>query len=288
MLTMTDNPRAQARTSKAVQLLSGMEVGVIGVAANRSRPCAAWTAMDDYAGLISDRTPIRAVRLPLPRSDAGTVVARIANLQWSVSAVFLVGLGSSDAATVQRRLVDHGGPLVITELDLVTVALAAVAMGTLRRQGITPRQGRIVVTNAENAPRLGPTILAASGGSVTGWHERDAATYPLCRVMFRNDVLVDLAGTTPHSVAPGRIVTLPSRLFDYGKLVLPGLLSALCGRGETGLTLDALAGCVRALDLVTPSGQILPDLDQRLLIPAITRRVTRTLGLPTPGHHLQC
>jgi hypothetical protein len=286
---MTSNPAAEARgPARPVQVLSGMEVGVIGVAATRTQPCAAWTAMDDYAELISDRTPIRAVRLPLPRSDAGTVVARIANLPWPVSAVFLVGLGPSAAATVQRRLADQGGPLVITELDLITVAMAAAAMGTLRRQGIVPRQGRIVVTDAEYAPRLGPTILAASGGSVTGWHERDAATYPLCRVMFRNDVLIDLAGTTPHSVAPGRILTLPSTLFDYGQLVLPGLLSALCGRGETRLTLDTLACCVRALALVTPSGKILPDLDQRLLIPAITRRVARTLDLPTPSKHPQC
>jgi hypothetical protein len=190
--------------------------------------------------------------------------------------------------TLQRRVTDHGGPLVITELDLITVAMAAATMGTLRRQGIQPRQGRIVVSNAESAPRLGPTILAASGGSVTGWHNRDAATYPLCRVMLRNDVLIDLAATATQGIAPGRILTLPPRSFDYGKLVLPGLLSALCGRGETRLTLDTLACCARALTLVTPSGQILPDLDQRLLIPAITRQVARTLNLPTPGQHLQC
>jgi hypothetical protein len=265
-----------------------MEVGVIGVASTRTQPCAEWTAMDDYAGLISDRTPLRAVRLPLPHTDARNLVSRITNLPWPVSAVFVVGLGSSESATVQRRVADHGGPLVITELDLITVALAAAAMGTLRDLGIGSRKGRIVVTNAERAPRLGPTILAACGGSVTGWRERDAAAYPLCRVMFHNDVLIDLAGITPHSVAPRRILTLPSTGFDYGKLVLPGLLSALCGRGETHLTLDTLACCARALALVTPSGDVLPDLDQRLLIPAITRRVARTLGLPPPGRRRKC
>ena len=286
---MTNNPSVGAWTpARPVQLLSGMEVGVIGVAAARTQPCAAWTAMDDYARLISDRTPLRALRLPLPHADALTVVSQITTLPWPVSAVFVVGLGSSESATVQRRVADHGGPLVITELDLITVALAAAAMGTLRDLGIGSRKGRIVVTNAERAPRLGPTILAACGGSVTGWRERDAAAYPLCRVMFHNDVLIDLAGTTPHSVAPGRILTLPPTGFDYGKLVLPGLLSALCGRGETRLTLDTLACCARALALVTPSGDVLPDLDQRLLIPAITRRVARTLGLPPPGRRRKC
>jgi hypothetical protein len=289
MVTMTNNASVQARTSaRPVQLLSGMEVGVIGVASARSQPCAEWTELDDYAALISDRTPLRSVRLPLSHTDAHTVVSRITNLPWPVSAVFVVGLASSESATVQRRVADHGGPLVITELDLITVALAAAAMATLRDLGVGARKGRIVVTNAERAPRLGPTILAASGGAVTGWRERDATAYPLCRVMFHNDVLIDLAGTTPHSVAPGRILTLPSRWFDYGKLVLPGLLSAVCGRGETRLTLDTLAGCARALTLVTPSGDVLPSLDQRLLIPAITRQVARTLSLPTPGRRRMC
>ncbi len=268
--------------ARSVELLSGMDVGVIGVASNRSPPCVEWTAMDDYAGLISDRTPLRAVRLPLPRTDARTVVSRITNLPWAVSAVFVTGLGSSESAIVQRRVADHGGPLVITELDLITVTLAAAAMGTLRGLGILPRKGRIVVTNAERAPRLGPTILAACGGSVTGWRERDAPAYPLCRVMFHNHVLIDLAATTARSVAPGRILSLPSAGFDFGKLVLPGLLSVLCGRGETRLTLDTLAGCARALAQVTPSGDVLPTIDQRLLIPAITRQVARALNPPTP------
>lgn len=267
-----------------VQDLSGVEVGVVGVAATRTRPCAAWTAMDDYAALISDRTPLRAVRLPLPRGDARTVVSRIAALTWPVSAVFVVGLDPSDSATVQRRVAEQGGPLVITELDLVTVALAAATMRTLRSHGIGPRQGRIVVTDAERAPRLGQILLAASGGSVTSWRERDATAYPLCRVMFRNDVLVDLAGTVPHSVAPGRILTMPSTPFDYGALVLPGLLSGTCGHREPRLTIDMLASCVRALALLSPADRVLPDLSQRLLVPAIARHVARTLTeRPVPG-----
>jgi hypothetical protein len=286
---MTNNPSVETWTpARPVQLLSGMEIGVIGVASTGTQPCAEWTAMDDYAALISDRTPLRTERLPLAQGDARSVASRIINLSWPMSAVFVVGLSSSESSTVQRRVADHGGPLVITELDLITVALAAAAMGTLRHLGIASRKGRIVVTNAERAPRLGPTILAACGGSVTGWRERDAAAYPLCRVMFHNDVLIDLAGTTPGSVAPGRILTLPPTGFDYGKLVLPGLLSAICGRGESRLTLDTLAGCARALAMVTPSGDVLPHLDQRLLIPAITRQVARTLGLPPPGRRRKC
>lgn len=273
--------------SAPAELLSGMEVGVMGVAATRAQPCAAWTAMDDYVELISDCTPLRAVCLPLLHCDARTVVSRILNRPWPVSAMFVVGLGPSESATVQRRVADHGGPLVITELDLITVAMAAAAIGTLRVRGTAPRQGRIVVTNAERAPRLGPTILAASGGSVTGWHENDSASYPLCRVMRDNDVLIDLAGTVPSTIAPGRILALPSTWFDQGALVLPGLLSAVCGRGETRLTLDTLASCARALALVAPAGDVLPAPDQQLLIPAITQLVARTLTLPPPTRYLR-
>ena len=286
---MAKSLRAEARTpAELVQLLSGMEVGVIGVAASRSRPCTAWTAMDDYAELISDRTPLRAVRLPLPHCDARTVVARIVNLPWPMSVIFVVGLDHAESATVQQRVANHGGPLVITELDLITIALAAAAIGTLRLHGTASRQGRTVVINAERAPRLGPTILAASGGSVTGWHERDAGSYPLCRVMRHNDVLIDLPGTAPLDVAPGRVLTLPPALFDYGALVLPGLLSAVCGRGERRLTLDTLACCARALALVTSPGDVLPTPDQRLLIPAITQLVARALALPPPNSHSMC
>jgi hypothetical protein len=203
-----------------------------------------------------------------------------------VSAVFVVGLRPSDSAAVQRRVADHGGPLVITELDLVTVVLAAAATATLRHNGIMPRQGRIVVTDVERAPRLGQILLAASGGSVTSWRELDAAAYPLCRVMSRNDVLIDLTGNVAHSVAPGRILSLPSALFDYGALVLPGLLSAVCGHREPALTLDMLAACVRALGLLTPADHVLPDLSQRLLIPAVARHVARTLtDVPRRGRN---
>lgn len=276
---MTSSSIAGRRhTGEPRQPVPGPEVAVIAVAADQSRPCPAWTAMEDYADLISTRTPIRTMSVALPRADARTVVARITNLPAPVATAFVIGLGPSDSANVQRSVAAHGGPLVVTELDLVTVALAAAATGALRRNGILPRDGRIVVAEPERAPRLGPILLAASGASATSWHERDAAAYPLRRVMCCNDVLVDLAGTAARSVAPGRIVTLPPTPFDYGALVLPGLLRAIATRGEATLTLDVLASCARALALLTLTGQVLPDLSQRLLIPAVTRHVARTLA----------
>jgi hypothetical protein len=269
--------------------VTGIDVGVIGVVAPWTQTRgqrvdrSAWTAMEDYAALVRDRTPIRALFLPLARADAATVAARIAGLPSRVSAVFVVGLGPSESASVQRIVASFKGPLVVRELDVVAAALGAAAISTLRCRGVAPRRGRIVVTDIEVMPRLGPLLLTSGGGTLTTWSERDAQAYPLRGVMAHNDILIDLAGTAPDTAAPGRTLTLPREPFDYGALVLPGLLSALCGRNAACLTIDVLAACARALALVSPPDRILPALTEPLLVPAVAREVARTLG-EHPAH----
>lgn len=255
-----------------------IDVGVIGVAAPGTRKSkhsdlSAWSAMEDYAALASDRAPVRVLCVPLSRADVHTVASRVADLRSRVSAVFIVGLGPSSSASVQRIVASLGGPVVITELDVVTAA----AIRALRDRDISPRRGRITVTHPELAPRLGPLLLASGSGSVTSWHERDALAYPLRHVMARNDILIDLAGTAPKRAAPGRTLTLPTELFDYGCLVLPGLLSALCRHKVATLSIEVLSACAQALALVTPAERMLPELDERLLVPAVARHVTRAL-----------
>jgi len=85
---------------------TGVDVGVIGVAAVRTNdpphpPRSSWLAMEDYVELIADRTPMRAVPMPLDTDlphggvghhrPAGTVVA-----------VLVVGLSAAESAAVQR------------------------------------------------------------------------------------------------------------------------------------------------------------------------------------------
>jgi hypothetical protein len=206
------------------------------------------------------------------------VAARIAGLPSRVSVVFVVGTGSSESARVQRTVANRKGPLVISELDVVAAALGAAAIRTLRRRGVAPRRGRIVVTGAEVLPLLGPLLLAAGGGMLTSWNKRDAQAYPLRGIMAHHDILIDLAGTAPDTCAPGRTLTLPREPFDYRALVLPGLLSALGRRNCASLTIDVLAACARGLALVTSPDRILPALDDPLLVPAVARQVARTLG----------
>ena len=114
------------------------------------------------------------------------------------------------------------------------------------------------MTTPKVLPRLGPLLLTAGVGTLTTWNQRDAEDYPLRRVMAHNDVLIDLTGTAPDTAAPGRTLRLPGNPFDYGALVLPGLLSALCAHDASSLTIDVLAACARALARRTPPVRFCP------------------------------
>lgn len=263
---------------------TGIDVGVIGIAEPRTRqswqPAArsSWSAMDDYADLIGDQTPIRALRFPWSRSGAPTVADRICALSSRVSAVFVIGLGTDDSATVHRAVVERGGPLMIAELDVVTAALAAAALTTLRSRGIAPGRGRVVIAGSQSAPDLGPVLVGSGVAMITSWHDRDAEQYPLPRLMDSNDVLVDLRGSRSDAAAPGRTLLYPAAPFDYGALALPGLLSAVCGHDIDSLTVDMLASAARAIALVTPAERVLPTLNEPVLVQAVARQVAGVLG----------
>ena len=98
---------------------TGVDVGVIGVTPShtatspqRTRAHAgdrsAWPAMEDYAALVRDRTPLRAGCLPLARGGTDTVAARIAALPARVSAVFIVGTDAAESACVQFKAASRG------------------------------------------------------------------------------------------------------------------------------------------------------------------------------------
>lgn len=265
--------------------LSTLRIGVgvisVGSAHGRDRGTregrSCWAAMEHYAALLRERTVLDAVTIPLICAEPATVVERVMELPETVAAVFVLGLAVSESINVQVGVAGAGGPLVVTELDMVTAATAAAAVTTLRRRRLGPRRGRVAVLGAEAAPRLEPVLLSSGAGSVANWFECDASQVPLSRVMSYNDVLIDLTGTASQAVAPGRTVRVPENMFEYASLPLPGLLSALCGYGATELTADALAASTRALALATPTGCTLPDPNNPLLLSTVARQVTRIL-----------
>lgn len=271
--------------------LPGIDAAVVTVgeaSSGRSRTTpqrSPWTAMEQYAGLIRNRTPIRVLRLPMTTSDAPLVASRIVALAPRVSVAFVTGLGAQESSRVKGEVCARGGPLILTEIDAVTAALAATAISVLRRRGCAPRSGHVVVNGPEVAPLLGPTLMKCGIGQITNWHGGDAQAFPLRRLMERNDVLIDLAGNTADTDAPGRTVHYPADPFTLGQLVVPGLISALCGHEAREVTSEVLAATARALALTTPSGQALPAPDDGLVTRAIARQIGRVFA--HPNHHSQ-
>ena len=261
---------------------TGVHVGVIGVAATarstrRYPPRSSWLAMQDYVALLSDRTPMHAVALPLWRGDVGTVASAITGHRTRLSAAFVVGLGASESAAVQRRVAEAAGPLVIAEIDVVTAAQAAAVMAMLRSRGVQRQRARVAMAGAESAPLLGPILIACGIGELTSWHPRDAQHYPLNRLMEHNDIVICPKAAAPMLVAWDRAVTIPHDPFDFGALVLPGLLGALCGHGVTALDVLHLAAAAHAVALVTPTLRVLPELNDPRLVSAIAHHVSQTL-----------
>lgn len=265
-----------------------IDVGVIGVSSPRSvtgardGDRAVWTPMEDYAALLRERTPLRAGCLPLAPADPNAVAARIARLPSRVSAVFLVGMKPTDSASVQLRVAGLKGAVVVSEADVLAAALGAAALGTLRCRGVAPGSGRIVVTDSAVLPRLAPLLIASGIATMTTWRECDAQSYPLRRVMANNDLLIDLTGRAADTDAPGRTLRWPPVPFDYGALVLPGLLNVLRPRGDASVTVEVLAACARALAHLAPPGQILPALADPMLVSAVAAEVARALSEPVP------
>ena len=87
--------------------VTDVDTGAVGVAAVRTPTApvpdrACWAVMENYAALITEATPIRALPLPLTQNEPATVAARISQPPARVSAVLLIGLDPSGAAHVQR------------------------------------------------------------------------------------------------------------------------------------------------------------------------------------------
>lgn len=257
-----------------------MDVAVVAVSEARGHPRvgrSCWVAMEDYATLLSDRTALRAFSMPTTCREPTLIAEWVANLSPTVAAVFLLGSSPVESIAVQAITASKQGPLVIAEVDVLTVALAAAALTMLRRRGIPPGCGRVAVTGADSAPRLDQVLYGAGVGSVALFYQPDASMLPLQRLMTYHDILIDLTGTISPSAVQDRMLSVSAETFDYASLALPGLLSALCGHDCKVLTVDSLAASALALALCAPANRTLPDPNHRLLVPVVARYVSRAV-----------
>lgn len=236
-----------------------------------------WVAMEDYRRLLRERTAVRALAVPLTESRPHPVATRITELPENIAAVFLIGLGAAESASVQSITAAIGGRLVISETDTLTASMAAAAVTALRSKGIPPGRGRIAVNGADRAPRLAQVLLRCGAASVTTSRENTLHGPAIRTLMIDHDIVVDPTGRDSMWAVPGRTITVPADPFPYAALALPGLLGALCGHGTTRITIDALTAAARAIALITPIHRPLPDIRDHRLVTAVAGYVSRVL-----------
>lgn len=229
--------------------------------------------MEEYASLLRKKTSLRATCMPVTTGAPQVAVDRIMGFPFAIGAVFILGADAGVAMSLRRDLIAVGGPAVLTELELVHAVLAAETITMLRRQGVPAGHGRVILAGAPEASLLGPLLIASGVKELSTWTVHDRAGFPLAELMRRNDVLVNATGQGHLPVEPRRVVSRPPERFTTASLLLPGLMSALCGHGVKTVSMEMMAAAVAALALVTPPSHRLPSLDEGLLVPAVARRV---------------
>lgn len=277
---MRHNDTDATRRSAGGPAARGHEVAVVAVWSPDRRDdrsgLTQWEVMDAYCRLINDTTALRALPTPVIAEHPQEVAQRIAGLDEPV-AVFTFGLGPTGSAAVQSITAESHPAPVLSETDVLTATTAAEVLTALRGKGIPPQQGRVAVTAAEHAPRLESVLLECGARTVTARPGRQFHGPMMRKLLIEHDIIVDCSDDTDWT-APVRTVALPSHRFPSVALALPGLLSALCGHGTREVTTEALAAAARALALLAPVDQRLPDQSDPRLVPVVAGHVTSAIS----------
>ncbi|MFH5228318.1 hypothetical protein [Antrihabitans spumae] len=257
-------------------------IAIIAAIATLSAPCfrgaAEERAAREYVRIVREKTPLRLLHLNVPGRTVPSVAAQLADLDPTVSAVLVTGsIVPEDTTALRSEVAALNGPTVLFELDLLTATLTAAAIGVLRSRDVPPRSGKIVIAGAERAPLLTQTLTASRCGSVVHWGIDDRSVESLQNLMRTNDVLIALDDRVPRDLAPAQTVRPPIDPTAQCSLVLPGLLSALCGFGGASVTPQLLMASGVALTVLSGHDEILPDSDDPLLVAAVARFATRAL-----------
>lgn len=242
---------------------------------------------DDAAG-IHARADIPVWAAPLPTRDVEDLVAHVLGLPGDTGVIFLTHTDPTRARTVQQRMREAGGPPVLTDADTITVTLTAVLLTTITRIHCEPEASRVIIAGAASLPELAPLLIATGIGDISSWNAPDARAFPLRHLVQRATAVIDLLGTTmqPTGWIPGdrRSSVISPDDPSYRLLPAPGLCTALVHQPDATLDLDVFRACAMALVLATPSGCLVPDLDDPYLTKAIAYPVLRVLARRPSSH----
>lgn len=273
---------ASRPTTRGRRTLDPASVAIIGV----SRTAAVGThtrldrfsLLDRYVKLINATTLLRAFALQLT-GQPPAVAPDVGSQLSSMSAVFIVGLAAPTAADVQDRVSRAGGPLIVAYTDAIATAQAAAVLAVLKSLDVPTHRARVALADAGPSPRLRSILVGAGIPELTRWHECDASSYSRRRLRAHHDVVISPNPTTPLLAFGEHTVRLPEPA-DLAALVVPGLLSALCGHRIAASGIEYLIAAAHGIAAVTPTGQTLPAVDEPLLIGAIARHIDHLITRP--------
>ena len=197
-----------------------------------------------------------------------------------VDAVYLDGLDQVRA----RRLKAEFTAVIpcLTSEEMTAVGIAGRLLVLLARTGRRPASARVVIVESTAIPTLCPLLLAIGVGDIVSWEPTDALSYPLRRITYRSDAVIDpLGGGVPvvlPSTEEGQPPLIAADDPAYPLLALPGLVQALLGKPGARPDFDVLRACAQALAACTGRNRWLPAQEDPELTPAVFTMAGRALA----------
>jgi malate dehydrogenase (oxaloacetate-decarboxylating) len=236
---------------------------------------------DDAAGL-SVRAGVPVWAAPLAARDAEDLATQLRGLPSDTGAIFLTHTDPARARAVQQAVQEAGGPPVLTDADTTMISLTAALLTTIARAGREPATSRVVVAGASTLPGLCPLLIVSGVRDISSWNASDAHAFPLYHLVHHATAVIDLLGATtkPSGWTPGDSWSSVVSPDDPGYRLLPapGLFAGLVRYPGAALDLDVFRMCALTLTAATPSGELVPEMDDPHLTEVISSAVLRVLS----------
>lgn len=212
----------------------------------------------DSAELISGlaRVPVRPT--VILASDAAGLAAGIRALPADIGAVLLTRVDPARARAVQRELQDGGARPVLTDEDVIAIALAAVAVDSLAKAGRRAQGSRVVLAGARDLPVLTSLLMAAGVDDLTTWNASDAAVFPLHNIVFGADTVIDLVGELPRRTSRrlGGLTVITREDASVALYAAAGLLRAAVHAPGLAFDIEIFCACAQVLMTVSSGGSV--------------------------------
>jgi malate dehydrogenase (oxaloacetate-decarboxylating) len=196
-------------------------------------------------------------------------------------AIYLYGLDHVRARRLKAEFLATTDVPCLTREEMTAVGLAGQLLVLLDRIGRPLGSARVVIVESTAIPTLCPLLLAVGVGDIVSWEPTDALSYPLRRITYRSDAVIDpLGGGVPVVLAStdeGQPPLIAADDPEGPLLALPGLTRALLANPGARPDFDVLRACALALAACTAPGRWLPDRDDPELTPTVQAVAARAM-----------